>query len=67
MGTSVMQSLKEDVPFGPPHKVADAIAAAGYALLTDYNSEASGRKFVNDGYTVLNFWSRKRIHPRQQF
>jgi len=37
------------------HKVADAISAAGYTLLTDYKGEASVRKFVNDGYTVLNF------------
>lgn len=37
------------------HKVADAIGTAGYALLTDFNGEASVRKFVNDGYIVLNF------------
>jgi hypothetical protein len=37
------------------HKVRDAIESAGYQLLSDYNGEASVRKFVNDGYTILNF------------
>ena len=37
------------------HKVKDAIVAAGYPLLSDYNGEASVRKFVNEGYTILNF------------
>ncbi len=37
------------------YKIADAIEAAGYALLADYKGEASVRKFVNDDYTVLNF------------
>lgn len=37
------------------HKVKDAIVAAGYPLLSDYNGEASVRKYVNEGYTILNF------------
>jgi hypothetical protein len=37
------------------HKVSDAIVTADYALLTDFNGEASVRKFVSDGYTALNF------------
>lgn len=37
------------------HNVAEAIKAAGYPLLTDFGGEASVRKFVTAGYTVLNF------------
>jgi len=37
------------------HEVADAIKTAEYALLTDFDGEASVRKFINDGYTILNF------------
>lgn len=37
------------------HKVTEAIKAAGYPLLTDFGGEASVRKFVDSGYTVLNF------------
>ena len=37
------------------HKVTEAIAAAGYTLLTDFQGEASVRKYVNDGYTILSF------------
>lgn len=37
------------------HKVSDKIEAAGYKLLTDFEGEASVRKFVSAGYTVLNF------------
>lgn len=37
------------------HKVTEAIKAAEYPLLTDFGGEASVRKFVNSGYTVLNF------------
>lgn len=37
------------------HKVTEAIRASGYTLLTDFDGEASVRKFVNSGYTVLNF------------
>lgn len=37
------------------HKVAEAITQAGYDLLTDYQGEASVRKYVNDGYTILSF------------
>ena len=37
------------------HKVQDAINAAGWPLLTDYNGEASFRKFLVDGYQVFGF------------
>lgn len=37
------------------HKVLDAIRDAGYPLLTDNLGEASVRKYVNEGYTILNF------------
>lgn len=37
------------------HKVEDVIVAAGYPLLADFEGEASVRKFVSAGYTVLNF------------
>jgi len=37
------------------HHVRDAIVAAGYPLLADYDGEASVRHFVNDGYTILTF------------
>lgn len=37
------------------HEVSDAIVAAGYPLLADYEGEASVRRYVSAGYTVLNF------------
>lgn len=37
------------------HKVTEAIRAAGYTLVTENNGEASVRRFVDAGYTVLNF------------
>lgn len=37
------------------HKVEDAIKAAGWPLLADYNGEASFRKLLVDGYQVFNF------------
>ena len=37
------------------HGAADAITAAGYALLDDYEGEASLRKYVSQGYTILSF------------
>jgi NAD(P)-dependent dehydrogenase (short-subunit alcohol dehydrogenase family) len=37
------------------HKVREAIVAAGYPLLADYDGEASVRNFVTDGYTILTF------------
>lgn len=37
------------------HDVSDAIVAAGYPLLADYEGEASVRRYVSAGYTVLNF------------
>jgi hypothetical protein len=37
------------------HHVSDAVVAAGYPLLSDYDGEVSVRKFVNDGYTILSF------------
>jgi hypothetical protein len=37
------------------HKSNQAITAAGYPLLTEFAGEASVRKFVSAGYTVLNF------------
>ena len=37
------------------HKVADEISAAGIALLDEFDGEASVRKYVAAGYTVLNY------------
>lgn len=37
------------------HDVADAIVAAGFPLLADYEGEASVRKYVSADYTILNF------------
>jgi intracellular sulfur oxidation DsrE/DsrF family protein len=37
------------------HKIKDVIDAAGYQLLTDFEGEASVRKFVSAGYTGLSF------------
>jgi len=37
------------------HKVRDQIVGAGFALLTDDDGEVSVRRYVNEGYTVLNY------------
>ena len=37
------------------HKVAEAITQAGYDLVADYQGEASVRKYVNSGFTILSF------------
>ena len=37
------------------HKVKDQIVGAGFALLDDDDGEVSVRRYVNEGYTVLNF------------
>lgn len=37
------------------HKVKDQIVGAGFALLTDDDGEVSVRRYVNEGYTVLNY------------
>jgi hypothetical protein len=56
----ILQEIKSNVDgacsfCATSHKVAEAIAAAGYKLLTDFQGEASVRKYVNDGYTILSF------------
>ena len=56
----VLAGIKESVEgacsfCATSHKVTDAIKNAGFPLLTDFNGEASVRKFVNNGFTVLNF------------
>jgi len=56
----VLQEIKSNVDgacsfCAGSHKVTEAIAAAGYNLLTDFQGEASVRKYVNDGYTILSF------------
>jgi hypothetical protein len=35
--------------------VKDQIVGAGFALLDDDDGEVSVRRYVNEGYTVLNF------------
>ncbi len=37
------------------HKVADPIAEAGIVLLDEFEGEASVRKYVASGYTILNY------------
>lgn len=37
------------------HGVADRIASVGIALLDEFEGEASVRKYVSAGYTILNF------------
>lgn len=37
------------------HAVKDPIVAAGFALLDDFDGEVGVRKFVSEGYTILNF------------
>lgn len=37
------------------HKVADVISEAGFELLDEVDGEASVRKYVTAGYTVLNY------------
>ncbi len=37
------------------HQVADPIAEAGIELLDEFEGEASVRKYVTSGYTILNF------------
>lgn len=39
----------------PTHNVKDKLVAAGVPLLTDNAGEASVRKYVEAGYTILNF------------
>jgi hypothetical protein len=56
----ILQEIKSNVDgacsfCATSHKVAEAIVAAGYKLLTDFQGEASVRKYVNDGYTILSF------------
>ena len=56
----ILQAIKSSVEgacsfCATSHKVKDVIEAAGYPLLTDFEGEASVRKFVSAGYTVLNF------------
>jgi len=56
----ILQEIKSNVDgacsfCATSHKVSEAIAAAGYNLLTDFQGEASVRNYVNDGYTILSF------------
>lgn len=37
------------------HKVKDQVVEAGWALLTDDAGEASNRKLLQEGYTILTF------------
>lgn len=37
------------------HQVAEPISAAGIELLDEFEGEASVRKYVSAGYTVLNY------------
>lgn len=37
------------------HKVAEEIESAGIPLLDEFEGEASLRKYVSAGYTILNF------------
>jgi hypothetical protein len=39
----------------PTHNVKAKLVEAGVPLLTDNNGEASVRKYVESGYTILNF------------
>lgn len=39
----------------PSHNVKAKLDEAGIKLLTDNNGEASVRKYVNAGYSILNF------------
>jgi hypothetical protein len=39
----------------PSHNVKSKLDDAGIKLLTDNNGEASVRKYVREGYTILNF------------
>lgn len=57
---ALLQSIHESVGgacsfCADSHEVREAIVAAGYSLLADYDGEASVRNFVNDGYTILTF------------